>query len=94
MAGEQDNNATDSESKKDEQQGKQSTIKPKPKRKVSVFPVEEVNGEGDGVIILSPFPYSENEDIMLPEDYKPTKYDVINGRGRKSYNHIANRRYV
>jgi len=42
---------------------------------------------------ISPFPFAESEDIRLPDDYKPTKFDVINGRGRKSYNHIANRRF-
>eukprot|EP00934_Nitzschia_sp_Nitz4_P002517 Nitzschia sp. Nitz4//scaffold4_size323378//57938//58859//NITZ4_000627-RA/size323378-snap-gene-0.403-mRNA-1//1//CDS//3329553300//2507//frame0 len=35
---------------------------------------------------------SENS-IPLPDNYKLTKYDVINGRGRKSYNHIGNRRF-
>jgi hypothetical protein len=40
-----------------------------------------------------PFPYSESDDVVLPEDYLPTRHDVINGRGRKSYNHIANRRF-
>ena len=72
-----------------------------------------------------PFPYSESEDIVLPEGYTPTRCkcsaalvkgwrclsiiwahvlgiasrfqivfadDIINGRGRKSYNHVANRR--
>jgi hypothetical protein len=33
-----------------------------------VFPVEQ-----DDERIISPFPYSEDEDILLPEGYKPTK---------------------
>lgn len=41
----------------------------------------------------NPFPFSESEDVVLDEDYVPTKHDVVNGRGRKSYNHIANRRF-
>lgn len=42
---------------------------------------------------FAPSPRAETEDLVLPEDYRPTKYDVINGRGKKSYNHIANRRF-
>lgn len=54
-----------------------------------VFPMEDVSLGGPQVV----FSYSEVDDILLPEDYRPTKYDVINGRGKKSYNHIANRRF-
>lgn len=50
------------------------------------FPVLEAES-------FAPSPRSESEDLVLPEDYRPTKYDVINGRGKKSYNHIANRRF-
>ncbi|CAB9502932.1 Nitrilase family, member 2 [Seminavis robusta] len=52
-----------------------------------------VGDEEDEIKRPDPFPYSETEDVMLPEDYAPTRHDVINGRGRKSYNHIANRRF-
>lgn len=56
-----------------------------------VFPLAVHEGDDKGR--LDPFPWDEEDDIALPEGYKPTKYDIINGRGRKSYNHIANKRF-
>jgi hypothetical protein len=39
--------------------------------KTSVFPVMEA--ESDDERRAAPLTYSENEDIILPEDYRPTK---------------------
>jgi hypothetical protein len=39
--------------------------------KTSVFPVMEAESDGDGRPV--PLTYSAYEDIILPEDYRPTK---------------------
>lgn len=42
---------------------------------------------------MRPEIFNSENSLPLPEKYMVTKYDVMNGRGRKSYNHIGNRRF-
>ncbi|CAB9497654.1 Nitrilase family, member 2 [Seminavis robusta] len=59
--------------------------------KAPPFPIMDPDCEAEKRPV--PLSFSESEDLLLPRDYLPTKYDVINGRGKKAYNHIANRRF-